>query len=105
MNEENDKSVFLTVIAGRKQKDELLTALLNSGIHLINTVYGKGGAMRVNGIKYVLGLIPEENKVLITCVSDADKASAAMNMLTEKFHFDKPNTGIAFTVNIENIAY
>ena len=104
IHEGNEQIVLLTVIAGRKQKDALLTALLKLGICLTNTVYGKG-AVRVSGVKYVLGLIPEENKVLITCVSTSDKAGAALRMLAEEFHFDKPNTGIAFIVNIDHIEY
>jgi hypothetical protein len=93
----------LTLIAGRKQKDALLDALSESGGRLLRIVYGKGSA-GINYLKDMLGFSPEENKVLITCLLPSDKTDAVLNMLIEKFHFDKPNTGIAFTVPVERLS-
>jgi alcohol dehydrogenase class IV len=95
---------FLTLIAGRKYKDALLDALSEAGGKLINIVYGKGGA-KLSYIKDVLGLVPEENKVVITCLMSGEKSDAVFNMLIEKFHFDKPNTGIAFAISIGKLSY
>ena len=103
-NDENKKIVFMTLIAGRKQKDAILSALSNSGIHLINTIYGKG-TVNASYLKNILGLVSEENKVVITCVSTYTKVEAVLNLLVEKFDFDKPNTGIAFTVPIDKVLY
>jgi hypothetical protein len=103
MKHESD-IVFLTVIAGRKQKDALLSALLNAGIHLINTVYGRG-TVSASLLKSALGLIPEEHKVVITCVSTQPKIEAVFALLIEKFHFDRPNTGIAFTTRVDKLSY
>ena len=98
------KILFLTLIAGRKQKDALLTALSQSGTRLISALYGKG-SVKSSYLKNVFGLIPEENKVVITCVLTQVKADAVMKILIEKFRFDKPNTGIAFTIPIDSLSF
>lgn len=95
--------VFLMLIAGRKQKDALLDALTEAGGKLIKTVYGRG-SVKSSYLKDMLGLVPEENKVVITCLLSGEKADAALEMLVKKFNFDKPNTGIAFTIPVEKLS-
>lgn len=95
---------FLTLIAGRKQKDALLSALSDSGAKLINTMYGKG-TVNASFLESTLGLVPEENKVVITCAVAHDQSQDILNMLIEKFHFNKPNTGIAFTIPICRLSF
>ena len=53
----------------------------------------------------MFGLVPEENKVVITCLLPSEKSDALLDMLVEKFNFDKPNTGIAFTIPVEKLSY
>ena len=100
MNNHLDGLVFLTVIAGRKQKRLLLDALTEAGGRLVNIVYGKG-TIDANYLKYILGLAQEESKVVIICLLPGVKADAVLEMLIKKFRFDKPNTGIAFTIPVE----
>lgn len=100
----NEEIVFLTLIAGRKQKDALLSSLSESGVHLTNTIYGKG-TVKANYMENLFGLVPEENKVVITCVLTREKSNAVMDMLIKKFHFDRPNTGIAFTKHIDRLSF
>jgi hypothetical protein len=95
---------FLTLIAGRKQKDDLLHALSELHVPLTNVVYGKGGA-EANYLKNVFGLVPEENKVVITCLLTRGQSDAVLRMLVEKFDFDKPNTGVAFTVPVDRMPF
>ena len=105
MNSEDICNInFLTLIAGRNQKEVLLTALANHGARLINTLYGKG-SVKAGFLRDMLGLVPEENKVLITCLISDEKSAAIFKMLTEDFHFDKPNTGIAFTIPIDKLSF
>jgi hypothetical protein len=103
-NVEKHKIMFLTVIAGRKQQDVLLEFLAESGSQLTNIIYGKG-TTKPGYLKNILGLVPEENKVVITCVLTETKANNIMNLLVEKFNFNKPNTGIAFTIPIEKLSF
>ncbi len=95
--------VFLTVIAGRKQKIALLDALAEMGGRLVNVVYGRG-TVDASYLKCILGMVPEEEKVVITCLLPGEKTDAVMEMLVNKFRFDKPNTGIAFTLAVEKLS-
>lgn len=94
---------FLTIIAGRKLKASLIESLSAEGGRLITVMYGKG-SVKTDYLRDMFGLVPEENKVVITCLLPCKKVDTAMDMLVSKFHFDKPNTGIAFTVPI-NITF
>ena len=102
MNEFTCNVEFLTLVAGRKQKTALASAIYEAGGRLIKIVYGKG-SVKSSYLK-ALGLVHEENKVVITCLMPCDKTIAALEMLAVKFDFDKPNTGIAFTTPVEKIS-
>lgn len=102
--EKNEKIVLMILIIGRNKKDAILTALLDANIHLINTAYGRG-TVSAGYLTTVLGLVPEKNKAVITCVSTCVKIDSVLKMLNERFHFDKPNTGIAFTIPIDGLSF
>ncbi len=94
---------FLTLIADRKHKDEILKLLLNSGCHLIDVVYAKG-TLKTGYFKDMLGLVSEEKKIMITCLISGDLSSQLLKDLVTKFNFDKPNTGIAFVVPVDKLS-
>lgn len=96
--------VFITIIAGRKGKDDLLTALHAAGLKMINTMYGKG-TVEAGYIKNVLGLIPENNKIIITGLTPTENTGNIFGLLKRQFQFDNPNTGIAFTVPLEKLSF
>ena len=100
----NEEIVFLTLIVGRKQKDDILSALFEAGVHMTNIIYGKG-TVQASYLTNVLGLIPEENKAVISCVLLQSQADIILKMLIEKFNFDKPNTGIAFTIPVDRVSF
>lgn len=104
MNDVSCNIVFLMLVAGRKQKDALLDALTEAGGRLIKMVYGRGFG-KSGYLQDVLGLVPEEDKVVITCLLPEEKSDAVLEMLVKKFHFDKPNTGIAFTIPVEKLSF
>jgi len=104
MHEELDKIVYCTLIAPRRQRDALLAMLCAVGARMVHTQYGRG-SVKAGYLQNVLGLVPEEHKVVITCVLTKEKFSAAHKELLEKFHFDRPNTGIAFTIPIDNMSF
>lgn len=94
---------FLVIVAGRKQKDALLNILLTMECRIVNTLYGKS-SVRTGHLLEMLGFVPEENKVVITCILQKEKADGILEKLMRDFHFDKPNTGIAFTIPISGIS-
>ncbi|MDL2317883.1 hypothetical protein LJC74_02150 [Eubacteriales bacterium OttesenSCG-928-A19] len=95
---------FLTLIAGRKQEETLVAALLGAGMHVISTTYGRG-TVKASFLRNTFGLTPEEKKVIITCVSTQDKADAVLRVLVDRFGFDKPNTGIAYVSRIDRVSH
>ena len=104
MNETLNEIDFLTVIAGRKKKEPLLVAISQNGGRLLNIMYGRG-SVKASYIMDAFGFVPEENKVVITFLLPKKKSGAMIKMLTETFEFDKPNTGIAFTVPVDALSF
>jgi len=94
---------FLVIVAGRKQKKALLKILLQMECRIVNTLYGKS-SIQAKHLVEMLGFVPEENKVVITCILKNDKVESILDTLKHDFHFDKPNTGIAFTIPISGIS-
>jgi len=94
---------FLTLIANRNDKDELLEFLIESECHLINVVYAKG-SLKSGYLKDMLGLVPEEKKVLITCLISSNLSNQLLEQLIIKFNFNKPNTGIAFVIPVNTLS-
>ena len=103
--ERKKKISFLLLISGRKQKEGLLTFLADMEASVINISYGKGSVKSNSSLIELFGFVPEENKVVITCLLSQDKASEVINRLEKKFDFNKPNTGIAFTINAEGLSF
>jgi len=94
---------FVTVITGRDQREEILKLLLDSGCHLIDVVYAKGSVKR-EYFRDMLGLIPEEKKIMVTCLIASNLSGKLFEGLVKKFNFDKPNTGIAFAVPVDGLS-
>jgi hypothetical protein len=99
-----EKTAFLTIITERKTKDAVLMMLLESDVHIINTVYGKGTA-DASFLKNTFGLVQDITKVVIICVTAEANAAAVMDLLADRFEFNKPNKGIAFTMPVDNASY
>ena len=96
--------VFFTIIVDRKKKDDIVSLLMKSGARVINTVYGKG-SVKAGMMKNVFGFVPEENKIIATCLLLGEKSDALIDTLNKDFNFDKPNTGIAFSIPIEGLSF
>jgi hypothetical protein len=100
----DERLIFTVIIAGRTKKDAILTALPKVGVHVINTMYGHG-TVKAGYLESLLGLVPEHNKVVIITVAKYGKSTAVMQMLKDEFHFDDPNTGIAFAIPVEKLSF
>lgn len=99
------KKIFvMTIIIGRRKKDYLLTLLTEQHCPLITTCYGQG-TVDQNYLEKLMGLTPEEEKVIINCLVREDHKQDILDMLIEKCHFNQANTGIAFTAPVENIVF
>lgn len=94
---------FLTIIAKRKHKEELLEFLLAAGGHLIDVVYAKG-TVKAGFFDDMVGLVPEEKKVMITCLVAGSLTDGILETLGTQFSFSDPNTGIAFVVPVDKVS-
>ncbi len=94
---------YLTIIADRKHKEVLSKLLFEFGCRLINVVYAKG-SVQSGYFKDMLGLVPEEKKILITCIVKGDLTKQIFDQLIEKYNFNKPNTGIAFSIPVDKLS-
>lgn len=104
IGEEKTSVSLLVLISGRKEKDSLLTALSEQGAKVINTLYGRG-SVKANYLMSMLGCVPEENKAVTTCLVSAQRLDEILDMLSDKFNFKSPNTGIAFTVPVNGLSF
>ena len=95
---------YMTIIAERELKTELVHALGREGLKLINTNYGHGIA-KVNEFMHALGFVVENKKVVITGLVKGEHKDALFVMLKKDFGFDKPNTGIAYTIEVEKLSF
>jgi len=99
-----DNIEYLILITGRKQKDALLKRLCSIDSRVVNTMYGKG-TVKSNYLLDMLGLVPEENKVIMTCALPKEKSDVIFDMLLKEFNFGQPNTGIAFTLPVVGVSF
>jgi len=99
-----NKLQYMVVITGRNMKEQLLNAMSEKGCHVINVFYGKG-AVSADALHDALGLVLEENKILITCLILNTKAEVIFDMLISEFDFNNPNTGIAYVIPVEKLLY
>ena len=95
---------YMTVIAERNIKEELIRSLSETGLKLIGTTYGHGIA-RVNELMHAFGFVVENRKVIITGLVKGNQRDDLFRMLQKDFGFDKPNTGIAYTIEVEKLSF
>ena len=104
INDDPPGILYLVVIAGRKQKDQILSALNKNGGHVTNVFFGSAST-KLSNFMDLLGFVRERENVIITCLTSSDEVDSIFNMLNKDFGFDKPKTGIAFTIPVEKLSY
>jgi len=97
--------VYMVIIADREQRKSLLSELAKRNCHIINTVYAHGSVRTSSTLLSAFGFVPDEHKIMITCLTDHASGDALLDALETKYNFDKPNTGIAFTIPVEGLSY
>lgn len=95
---------YFVVIAEQKKKDKFLSLLTDYGARAVETVYGRG-SMSPSVIAAAFGFEAEQGKVLISCLLKSEKAKELIDVLYNEYNFNKPNTGIAFGISVEGLAF
>ncbi len=94
---------YITIIAAREYKDEIIKLLIELKCHLINVIYAKG-SVKESYFKDMLGLVPEEKKVMVSCMVTSDVTDNLFEQLVARLHFNEPNTGIAFAIPVDRLS-
>lgn len=103
-NQKIDILQNLTIIAKPKHKDKLTKLLLEKGAHSIDSIYGHGSVSK-NILAQAFGLDVDQTKVIISCLVKSDSAKDIIDVLYNEFNFNKPNSGIAFTIPVEGLLF
>jgi hypothetical protein len=96
--------VLLVVVVDRKRKDDLTTLLSEAGGQLISTMYGKG-PVKTGYLMEALGFVPEENRVVVTCLLPSEESGPMLETLIGEFGLDQQSAGTAFTVPVETLSF
>lgn len=94
------KIKLLVIIVERSIVDKINDTISKMGVEFSHICYGIGTAK--NDILNLLG-IGETEKGLIFASIDENKISLLYNKLNKTFGFDKPGSGIAFTIPITSV--
>ena len=95
---------YIVIIADQKQKKKLLNLLYDYDTKCVDIIYGRG-SMSPSAIAAAFGFDTEQGKVVISGLLPNEKAKNLMETLINDYSFGKPNTGIAYTVSVEGIAF
>lgn len=105
MSEAQSKGLqYFVIIAEQKKKNKFLSLLNDHGARVVDTVYGRG-SMSPSAIAAAFGFEAEQGKVLISCLVKQESAEELINILYNDYKFSKPNTGIAFGIPVEGLAF
>ncbi len=95
---------YLVIISNHKNKDKFLSLLGDYGARQIDTVYGYG-SMSPSALAAAFGLEGEQGRVLISCLIRTENVRELIDVLCDEYHFDKPNTGIVFTIPVQGLTF
>lgn len=95
---------YLVIIAEQKKKKKFLNLIGEHGARGIEIVYAHG-SMSPRAIAAAFGFETEQGKVMITCLLKNKEARELIDILYKEYGFDKPNTGIAFSISVEGMAF
>ncbi len=92
------------LIANAKKKEKFIALLQEHGARGIETMYAHS-SVTAGALARAFGFEVEESKVLVSCLLRYEQAEACIDILCRDYHFDKPNTGIAFSVPVEGLVF
>ena len=95
---------YFVIICQQKKKDKFLKLLTAYDAHSVDTVYGKGSA-NCGALALALGLEIDCARAVISCLLPTPRAAERISVLLTEYGFSKPNTGIAFSVPVEGLAF
>lgn len=105
MTSNNNKNLqYFVVIVIKDLKDEILSVLSDYNAHLIEIIYVHG-TVKTNPLVNAFGLDCNECKVMISGLLKYENAKELIRLLYENYKFDKPNTGIAYSISVDSLSF
>ena len=95
---------YFVIIAEQKKKKTFLTLLDEYGARGIEIMYAHG-SMSPSAVAAAFGFESEQKKVMLSCLLKNEKASQLLEVLYRDYKFNLPNTGIAFSIPVEGMAF
>ena len=95
---------YFVIIADQKKKKKFLALLDEYDARGSDVIYAHG-SMSPSAVAAAFGFESEQKKVMLSCLLKNEKAKQLLDVLYTDYQFDKPNTGIAFSVPIEGMAF
>ena len=95
---------YFVIIGKTKLREKFTAMLIENGAHSIDTIYGRGSVGK-SILAQAFGLDGENKKVIISCLLPTENAQRVIDVLYNEFHFNKANTGIAFSVPIQKLLF
>lgn len=95
---------YFVIIADQNKKKRFLALLDAYDARGIEVVYARG-SMSPSAVAAAFGFESEQKKVMLSCLLKNEKAKRLLDVLYTEHQFDKPNTGIAFSVPVEGMAF
>ena len=95
---------YFVIIAEQKKKNKYISILADFDARGVETVYGHG-SMSPSAIAAAFGFETAQGRVMISCLLKTEQARKLIDLLCKKYHFDQPNTGIAFGIPVEGLAF
>ena len=95
---------YFVIIADQKKRNRYIALLNEHGAHGVQTVYGHGSASP-SPLAAAFGFNKGQNKVLIASLIKTEEARKLIDKLYNDYKFNKPNTGIAYCISVDGIAF
>ena len=95
---------YLVIISKTKFKDKFIKLLTENGGKGLTTIYGKG-SVNAGVLAQSFGLDNDVKRLVLQCLITTENAKNILQILLKKYNFNKPNTGMAFTIPVEGLMF
>ncbi len=95
---------YFVIIGSTKLRDKFCSLLKENGAHLVDIIYGRGSVGK-SILAQAFGLDSDQKKAVISCLLPTENAKKVIDVLYNEFKFNKSNTGIAFSVPVQNLLF
>lgn len=96
--------VFMTIITRRKRKSEIICDLIDHKAQLLSVVYSRD-YVEEDGLQYVFGLVPDDDELMLNCIMPEELVDDIFDLLSKKYGCNSPDTGMAFTVSLDQLSF